>query len=124
MPDLSAPRVVVIDDDESVRDVTALFLTERGYDVRVASTADDGISLVRKTLPQVVLCDIEMRGIGGTDVVAVLKADIETHKIPVALMSGRLEPDTFALGDAFISKPFSAETITTVVQRLMARRLA
>jgi len=120
MPNQDAIRVVVIDDDEMVSDLTAMFLTQSGYSVHVATTGEKGIQLVRAVLPAVVLCDIEMRGTGGREVVEALRSDVSTRNIPIALMSGRLEPESFASGDAFISKPFSADDIVVTVKRLIA----
>jgi hypothetical protein len=78
------PRsIVVVHDSDDAREVIEIILTEAGY--RVVTTGDPrrALELVRKSRPDLVLCDIAMPGIDGHEVVRALQADAITARFPV-----------------------------------------
>ncbi|MGH8766005.1 MAG: response regulator, partial [Burkholderiales bacterium] len=78
-----AARILVVDDDESLRELLRMHLAAAGYEV---STAADGISagyLVLKAPPDLILSDINMPHMDGFEFVAALKADKTLPEIPV-----------------------------------------
>ena len=73
---VSTPRVLVVDDDEVLREALCTLLTERGFEV-VGEAGDgaQGVSLARERHPDVVLMDFRMPGIDGLEATNLIKAD-------------------------------------------------
>src|SRR6185295_19853232 len=68
------PRVVVIDDEPMVGELTGAVLGMKGYDVHVASSGETGIRLILESLPDAVVCDVRMPEIGGEEVIRAIKS--------------------------------------------------
>jgi DNA-binding NarL/FixJ family response regulator len=73
---ISSPRVLVVDDDEVLREALCSLLTERGFEV-VGEAGDgaEGVSLARQRQPDVVLIDFRMPGMDGLEATSLIKAD-------------------------------------------------
>lgn len=86
MTESRMPRLVVVDDDVHVADELAGLFTDVGYQVTgVAYAAQQGIDLVERTRPDVVLMDVRMEGMSGTEAAHVLRRD--HPNVPVVLLS-------------------------------------
>ena len=79
--------VLVIDDEESQRDLMGRFLQRQGFAVRTAADGRTGLDLARSLAPRVVLLDVMMPDIDGWTVLSSLKADPGTRDIPVVMVS-------------------------------------
>ncbi len=80
------PRLVVVDDDSELAQELAGLFTDVGYEVTgVATAAREGIDLVERTMPDVVLMDIRMEGMSGTEAAGVLRR--HHPGLPVVLLS-------------------------------------
>ena len=85
-----APRtVVVIDDDKRDLDLVEAVLGGEGYIVLRAGSGDEGIELVRRELPAVVLVDLLMPGVDGFMVIERLRADPATEDVPVVVLTAK-----------------------------------
>ena len=102
--------VVVIDDEEVVGKSVALLLRKSGCTIYATTKPKEALALVRKTKPDVILCDAAMPVMCGPEVIEKLKADPETAHTPVVLMTGFAESHMFGhVGwTGFLSKPFTA----------------
>jgi DNA-binding response OmpR family regulator len=116
---VSATRVLVVEDDPSVRGLLHTLLSAEGYDV---ATASDGLAgLVKATAqhPSLVLLDLMMPDLGGVRVLEELRDDPELADIPVIVVTGKIDavPGMRALlgEDNVFVKPFAvAELLTRV----------
>jgi len=80
------PRLVVVDDDSQLAQELAGLFTDVGYEVTgVATAAREGIDLVEQTMPDVVLMDVKMEGMSGTEAAGVLRR--RHPDVPVILLS-------------------------------------
>lgn len=115
--------VLVVDDDPALREMLRQQLTERGYEVRLATNGYEAIHEARKKRPDVVLLDVMMPEISGFDVAAVLKSDPNTHSIPIIILSIVQDADRgYRLGvDKYLTKPTDAEVLVSEVQRVLQR---
>src|SRR5262245_37865526 len=87
------PRILVVDDDRTMRELLALHLSHAVYEVE---TADDCIEAGYKVLcrrPDLILCDIYMPHLGGFEFVAALRADSALRDIPVIFLTSASEGD-------------------------------
>ena len=117
-------RVVVIDDEPAVAEMTAFALTSQGFATQFAISGPAGLKLVQDTLPDAVVCDVRMPDLDGEQVVEQLRADPRTEKIPVLFLSGQCHPNEVTQGDAFLQKPFQLKELAETVARLIAARVS
>jgi CheY-like chemotaxis protein len=110
---------LIIDDDASVAEMVGAFLQGAGYTVVAASNGFQALRLAREIKPDVILCDMKMPHMAGSDVLRELAADPATAGIPRLLMTGIVEADR-SHAHAFLLKPFQASDVLTAVQRAIA----
>ena len=117
-------RILVIDDESAIRDSLKMILEYDGYDVQGAATGQDGLVLVDRDQPELVLLDIKMAGMDGLEVLQRLKAGHEA--LPVVMISGHATVSTAVeatkLGAFdFIEKPLSTERVLVTVRNALDR---
>lgn len=83
----SKPTVVLVEDDATLVDMYTVKFTQEGFDLKIAANGAQGLELVKKELPGIVLLDVIMPGMDGFAVLKELKADPRTKKIPVILLT-------------------------------------
>ncbi len=88
-----APTVLVADDDPMIVQLISTVLTQHNYEVVQARDGQETLDLVRALRPRLVVIDILMPRVDGTDVCKMMRADVEMQDIPVIFVSA-LEPDT------------------------------
>ena len=86
-------KVLIIDDQDEFRYVLKYQLESKGLCVLEADDGEKGIDIARKELPQLILLDGKMPGMGGAEVFQTLKSDPATEKIPVIIISGKSRED-------------------------------
>lgn len=114
-------NVLVIEDNPANMRLTALFLEHCGYGVLQAGTAEDGIRIARKSLPEIILMDIQLPGMDGLSAAMLLKQNQLTSGIKIiALTAFAMERDKekilVAGCDAYISKPIRIKEFQTVLE--------
>src|ERR1700733_9462316 len=126
---LIAPEILIVDDEEDIRELIAGILRDEGYDTRVAADSDSALSNVRSRRPQLVVLDIWLQGsrLDGIQVLDMLKR--EHPDLPVVMISGHGTVETAVASIKkgaydFIEKPFKADRLIHVAGRaLEAARL-
>ena len=123
MPDAGPSRVLVVDDDEVVRQLLALHLELEGFDVVQARDGEEALEVVRALRPVVVTLDVSMPRLDGWETTARLRADPATADVRVVLVSGRVGDDDRRRGgelgvDAHLAKPFDPDELVSTVRRL------
>ena len=115
----AASTVLVIDDEQSARDLLTRSLRKEGFVVHAAASGEEGLRLARELRPDVISLDVLMPGMDGWAVLRALKADEATAKIPVVMVSMVDEKDMgFALGASdYVSKPFDRERLAAVLRK-------
>ncbi|MGK2856472.1 MAG: response regulator [Thermoanaerobaculia bacterium] len=83
------PRLLVIDDDAAFREILEEELRELGYEVRWASSGEEGLEAIRNDVPDVVVLDLVMPGMSGFEVAERLKQDPATEAIPILVMTSK-----------------------------------
>ena len=111
--------LLVVEDEPALLRLVALVLAERGLEVRQARDAETALQMVASARPRLILSDIRLPGLSGTDLAARVKGDPSTASIPVLLMSAMREPRGH-VADAFIAKPFDLEELDSLVGQFLA----
>ncbi len=124
MPTSSSWQIVLIDDEEDIREVMTLSLKDAGYRVETAADGQTGIKLCKRISPQIVITDIRMPGMGGLQVLEALKKNNPDIEVIVATAFGEMDLAIRALqldASDFITKPISDEALYLALKRAKER---
>jgi hypothetical protein len=115
----NGPCVLVIDDDDSARDLMQRALAKDGFRVELAATGQSGLTLARRLKPAVITLDVMMPQMDGWSVLTALKADPETAGIPVIMLTMLDEKQMgFTLGAAdYFTKPIDFQRLHQVLEK-------
>ncbi|MBI2059975.1 MAG: response regulator [Nitrospirae bacterium] len=117
-------RVLVVDDEAQVRELTARLLRGAGWLVDEASSGEQALELLVATPPDLVLLDIQMRGMSGHKVLEAIRSSAATRLLPVIMLTGagtrddKLRAIQEGVTD-FITKPFDTEELIARVGSLI-----
>lgn len=115
------PRILVVDDNEALRDNLAELLESEGYEVRLAADGARALdSLAHDPLPDVVLVDLLMPGMDGNELVTRIREDGRLSRLRVVLSTGMPSPSLRGAGraDAFLPKPFGVRDLLAKIAEL------
>ncbi len=115
-----AATILVIDDDESIRDLLRMHLSAAGYEVNAAPDAIVAGYLVLRSPPDLIICDISMPHMDGFEFIAALKADTTLPRIPVIFLTSYNEGDERSrqLGAVgYLTKPVRADKLLQLVAK-------
>jgi CheY-like chemotaxis protein len=119
----SLGRVLVVDDDDVIRQLIRVNLELEGFEVHTAHDGEDALAKAVSLKPDVITLDIMMPRLDGWDAAAKLRADPETAHIKVVLLSARAQEADLRRGsrigvDAYLTKPFDPDELIDTVRRL------
>jgi len=109
-------------------DLVALILNRRGFEVLGANGGIEGLELVKRELPDLVLLDLMMPDMDGWDVYQQMKSDENTRHIPVIVVTAKAQSIDKVLGlhiakvEDYIAKPFSPQELLDSVEKVLANR--
>jgi DNA-binding response OmpR family regulator len=118
-------KILVVDDEESVRHVVTFALERAGYEVDAAVNGDECLDKVYSFRPDLVLLDLMMPLVDGWEVLQLLRSNPETENIPVVLLTakGEIHDIMFALQQGaadYITKPFGKEELLERIYRVLS----
>lgn len=120
-------KILVADDDQSILDVLKLMLEQvGGYEVETTTDGESVLRLNEEEYPDLILLDLWMSGIDGSEVCRSLKADEKTKHLPLIIFSANRDVKDIsqkAGADDFIAKPFQMSDLLEKVERLTANKL-
>ncbi len=115
-------KILIIDDEKSIRDIFTLVLQEKGYIVESAETGKDGISKARKFIPDIILLDMNLPDTSGIDVLFSLKRLLSNLEIIIITAFGTIKNAVEAtkLGAYdYLEKPVDNEELLLVISRAL-----
>src|SRR5437879_123096 len=121
----SAIRHLYIDDEPSIRELTAQEIGRRGFDVTVAATGEEGLALFRKNPFPLVTTDLKMPGMSGLDVLKAVKAIDPDTEVLIATGYGSQEDAIECLRQGaydYLYKPFHMDEFAALLERAWGRR--
>lgn len=113
-------KILVIDDEEWLREMVQMALRQRGYDVIEAENGVVGVEIARKQLPDLILCDVNMEKMDGYLTLSSLRNEPVTAAIPFILMTGLADNAGMRHGmelgaDDYLPKPFTIDGLYAAV---------
>ena len=122
---MTAPRILLVEDELSSAEVLALLLADDGYEVTVAPDARQALLRLEEAAPDLLITDFMMPGMNGAMLVKALRDMPRYAALPVLMISGAPESALRAYAvpyQAFLRKPFSLDEFLKLVGTLRATR--
>jgi CheY-like chemotaxis protein len=121
-----APVVVVADDDPDILTLVELRLRLLGCVVITAVDGESALAAITSNKPDLAVLDIQMPGLDGLGVVDRVRANPDTHGVPIILLSASVHEADVRRGlargaDAYVRKPFEARELATAVEKILVR---
>lgn len=120
------PTILIVEDELDLQQILAYNLEHAGYAVRVAGTGREALRLAQEEPPQLVLLDLMLPDMPGTQICKQLKEDPRTQAVPVVMLTARGEESDRVLGfelgaDDYVVKPFSVRELLLRTQAILRR---
>jgi two-component system phosphate regulon response regulator PhoB len=117
-------RILVADDEESVRQLLQIVLQHEGYEVVLATNGAEALLAAHNNPPDLILLDWMMPVLDGLSVLKQLRKDAATRDIPVLMLTARQSDNdtTTALvggADVYLTKPFEPQVVLSMISRLL-----
>jgi len=105
-------RILIADDEPTVRQLLELVLTGQGYEVMLAQNGDQLVRMAQERIPDLVLVDLMMPQLDGYEAIRQLRNDTRTAHLPMLILTAKSTPDDVVVGfetgaDDYITKPFN-----------------
>jgi CheY-like chemotaxis protein len=131
---MSAPRVLVVDDDPDILEYVSSFLEDHGYEVAVASRASSALAALDSSPPDAMLLDVLLPGRSGLKLLTTIRRDRRYADLPVVVVTGNdrlLEDDCQSyIGshdgirgpDGVLGKPIDRDALLRILAHLLDRQ--
>lgn len=119
-------KVLIVEDERDLAELLAYNLEKEGYQALVASTGIEGLEIARRELPDLMLLDLMLPGMMGTEVCSSLRHSEKTRGIPVLMLTARGDEIDRVVGfemgaDDYIVKPFSMRELMLRIRAILRR---
>ena len=113
-------KVLIIDDNQTIVEALLVLLEMEGYRVTTRSHANNILTLLQESTPDIILLDLLLSGEVGENIVKIIKTNQATNHIPIVLMSAHPDAKKRAKqagADDFLAKPFDVEDLLTLIKK-------
>lgn len=122
-----AATILLVEDEPAIQELITLGLEHAGHQVLRASSAEQGLNLVRNALPDLILLDWMLPGMSGIEFARAIRANERTRGVPIIMLTARSEePDKISGlengADDYITKPFSPRELQARIKAVLRRR--
>jgi two-component system, OmpR family, alkaline phosphatase synthesis response regulator PhoP len=116
-------RIVIVDDDEHIRELASLYLAKEGFDVTCVVDGTSAVAAIEQANPSLVVLDLMLPGMSGFD---VCKAVRQTSTVPIIMLTARDEDVDKIVGleigaDDYLTKPFNPRELVARVKAILRR---
>lgn len=120
-------KIVIIDDEEDIRDILSYNLVKEGFTVFSAANGQEGIQICKDELPSLVVLDVMMPGMDGVEVCEALRKTPGLEQVLICFLTARSEDYSQIAGldagaDDYISKPIKPRVLISRINALMRRK--
>ncbi len=121
---LALPLILIVEDDEKSRRLMADVLSHQGYRIAETDNAEEGLGIVRRDHPALVLMDIHLPGMSGLEALRAIRADTAIHAtrvlaVTASVMGSEREKIKSAGFDGFEPKPINLKAFLATVKKLV-----
>ena len=123
---MNAKHILIVEDEQPIREMVAFALANAGYDVQEAADARQAQIRISERLPDLMLLDWMLPGISGIDYARRLKKDDLTRDLPIIMLTARAEEEDTVQGlesgaDGYMTKPFSPRELVARIRAVLRR---
>jgi two-component system phosphate regulon response regulator PhoB len=123
---MAHPRILLIEDEKGLVQSLTWYFTREGYETVAVGDGAEGLRKARTLLPDLILLDLMLPGMGGLDVCRELRAGERTRNIPIVIITARSEETDEVIGlslgaDDYVTKPFSNKVLLQRVKAILRR---
>ena len=86
---MAGETILIVEDEEDILDLVAYHVEQAGFKSRKATAGDKALSMIEKEVPDLVILDIMLPGLSGTEVCKTLKQREQTRNLPIIMLSAR-----------------------------------
>jgi two-component system phosphate regulon response regulator PhoB len=120
-------RVLIVDDEPDLLELVRLHLEQAGYGTETADTGGEALLALKRQLPDLVILDLMLPDISGTELCRRLRADPDFKDLPIIMLTARADEVDRVVGlelgaDDYVTKPFSPRELTLRVGAILRRR--
>ncbi len=119
--------ILIIDDEDDIRDILKYNLEKEGFYIRVASNGEQGLKLIQQSIPDLIILDVMMPGMDGIEVCEAIRNNAEFNKILICLLTARNEDYSQIAGlnagaDDYVAKPIKPKVLVSRINALLRRK--
>ncbi|HNX27304.1 MAG TPA: response regulator [Phycisphaerae bacterium] len=123
---MSKKRIILVEDEKDMADLVAMQLRREHYEVMTAHDGNDGMMLIRREIPDLVLLDLMLPGMSGMEIASQMKGDQNLRDIPIIMLTAKGEDADVVVGlqlgaDDYITKPFSMKILIARISAVLRR---
>ncbi len=123
---MSKRKIVIIEDEPDILEVLSYNLRREGFEILAATDGAQGLAMVKREKPDLVLLDLMLPGMDGVEICTTIKKHAETHNTLIIMVTAKGEESDIVLGlgvgaDDYISKPFSPKELVARVKAVLRR---
>ncbi len=123
---MSAPKLLLVEDDLSLAELLEYRFEKEGYDVRITSDGDEAMVLAAEDVPDLVILDWMIEGVSGIEVCRRMRREKATAHVPIIMLTARESEDDRVRGletgaDDYVTKPFSPRELLARVSAVLRR---
>ena len=127
MIDQNKSKILVVEDEQDIRDLLVFNLQKNGFNVRAIDNGEKALSLIRNDNFDLILLDLMIPGISGFDLTRILKNDDETSEVPIIMLTAKGEESDIVKGleigaQDYITKPFSLKVLMARISKVIQNK--
>lgn len=126
---MAKAKVLVVDDEEDIRELVGFHLNKEGYEVIFAESGERAIEITPAKMPGLIILDLMLPEMDGLEVCRKLKSNPKTENIPIIMLTAKGEETDIVTGleigaDDYITKPFSPKVLVSRVRAILRRKVS
>ncbi len=119
--------ILIVDDEEDILGLVEFHVKQHGYNTLTATSGEKALTLARNEIPNLIILDLMLPGIGGLDVCQYLKSESATAHIPIIMLTAKGEESDIVRGlelgaDDYVTKPFSPKVLMARLNSVIRRK--
>ncbi len=123
---MSKAKILVIEDEKDIVELLRYNLEREGYHVVSALLAEEGLRILQKELPDLILLDLMLPGMDGLEACRLMKQDPKAKNVPILMLTAKSEESDVVVGlglgaDDYVTKPFSPKILVARIKAVLRR---
>ena len=119
--------IIIVEDDEDIQQLVGYNLIKAGFLVEYGDSAEQALEIVKDQMPDLILLDLMLPGMSGTELCRIIRGDSKLGDIPIIMMTAKGEESDIISGldhgaDDYITKPFSPKILISRIKAVLRRK--